>query len=253
MVFVSAGPVVGAASRQEEVDSIRLHPDLTAATFVSRPNRFVAITICEGRETVAHVANSGRLAELLHPDNPVYLAPASVGRNRKTAYDLSLVEVDGVLVSADARLPNTLVHEAITGGRLPQFVAYTDVRREVVFGDSRLDLLLTGGDGSCYMEMKSVTLVTGGTGLFPDSPTERGRKHLRSLLAAVRAGHRGVVVFVVQRPDAEALAPNERADPAFCDTLRGVTAAGVEAYAYRCAVTLAEIEIADELPLKLRR
>lgn len=200
---------------------------------------------------MAHVANSGRLAELLHPDNTVFLSPVPPGRRRKTSYDLALVEVDGILVSADARLPNALVHEAVDEGRLPQFAGYTHIRREVRWAESRLDLLLTGDEGSCYVEVKSVTLVENGTALFPDSPTERGRRHLDSLSSAVRSGHRAAVVFVVQRPDAETFAPNEEADPAFCHTLREASDGGVETYAYRCNVSLREVEVADELPLRL--
>ncbi len=255
-LFKARGPAYG-TGRQESVSpaqegtSIRLHQDLKEATFVFRPNRFSAITVCEGRETLAHVANSGRLTELLHADNRVYLAPVPPGRIRKTAYDLALVEADGVLVSADARLPNPLFQEAVAEHKLPQFVGYSDIRREVAFGESRLDLLLTGDGGSCYVETKSVTLVENGVGLFPDSPTVRGRKHLYSLLSAVRGGHRAAVVFVVQRPDATAFAPNKAADPEFCAALREVGAGGVEAYAYRCAVSLREIVISDELPIEI--
>jgi sugar fermentation stimulation protein A len=209
------------------------------------------MTVCDGEPTMAHVANSGRLAELLHPDNTVFLAPVPPGRRRKTRYDLALVEVGGVLVSADARLPNTLVHEAVDDGRLTQLAGYTHVRREVPWAESRLDLLLTGDEGSFYVETKSVTLVENGTALFPDSPTERGRRHLVSLLSAIKSGHRAAVVFVVQRPDAEAFAPNEEADPVFCHTLREVSHGGVEIYAYGCNVSLREVEIADELPVRL--
>ena len=202
---------------------------------------------------MAHVANSGRLAELLHPANTVFLAPVAPAGHRKTHYDLALVEVGGVLVSADARLPNALVQEAVAAGRLPQFAGYSHLTREVALGESRIDLLLSGDSGLCYVETKSVTLVENGTALFPDSPTRRGRKHLVSLSGAIGEGHRAAVVFVVQRPDAETFVPNEEADPKFCETLREVARHGVEVYAYRCAVTLREVKIADAVPVRLGR
>ncbi len=229
---------------------MELDRTLKQATFVKRLNRFSALVVCDGREVLAHVANSGRLRELLSPHNQVFLSHAVVkGRQRKTAYTLALVEVGGVLVSADARLPPALLRDAIQAGRLPPFAGYEKVSTEVPLGDSRVDLLLSGGKGSCYIEAKSVTLVEGGVGLFPDAPTLRGRKHLRSLAEAVRAGHRAAVVFVIQRPDAVAFAPNEAADPLFCQALRQAIQQGVEAYACRCHITMRQVQVADLVPV----
>ena len=143
------------------------------------------------------------------------------------------------------------MQEAIEAGRVPAFADYDTLRREVTFEDSRIDLMLSGRSGRCYIEVKSVTLVEGGIGIFPDAPTERGRKHLFSLQEAVRQGHRAAVVFVIQRPDAHVFSPNRSTDPEFCTTLGEVIEHGVEAYAYRCEVSLSKIELADPVPIKL--
>ena len=121
----------------------------------------------DGEEVQAHVANSGRLSELLTTENKMLLAPAPADAGRKTAYDLALVGVDHVLVSADARLPNRIVKEAVERGRIATFRAYRELATEVRFEDSRLDFMLSGSDGRCYVEVKSVTLVEAGTALFP--------------------------------------------------------------------------------------
>ena len=71
---------------------MRFHPHLQEATFVTRLNRFAALMRRDGREVMVHVANSGRLNELLRTENPMLVAPAPDGTNRKTAYDLALVE-----------------------------------------------------------------------------------------------------------------------------------------------------------------
>ena len=60
-----------------------------------------------------------------------------------------------------------------------------------------------------------MTLVVDGVGLFPDAPTTRGAKHMRSLQQAVREGHKAAVVFVIQRSDVEAFATHDAADPDF--------------------------------------
>ena len=228
---------------------MELARDLVEGRFVKRLNRFAAMVELDGREVMVHVANSGRLEELLVPGYRMLLKPVP-GDHRKCKYDLALVDVGSALVSADARLPNALLAEALAQDKVPEFQGFTSVRREVVFGESRLDLLLDGPDGSCYVEAKSVTLVVDGVAWFPDAPTARGVKHLNHLAQAVGLGHRAAVVFVIQREDARSLSPYDANDPEFGATLRRSVAAGVEAYAYRCRVTEAELTLADRVPVE---
>ena len=179
------------------------------------------------------------------------VAPAPPGTSRKTDYGLALVDVNGVMVSADARLPNGLLREALEADRLTELVGYDRVQLEVPLHDSRIDLMLSGPTGRFYIEAKSVTLVENGVGLFPDAPTDRGRRHVLCLERAVRQGHRAAVVFVIQRGDVRSFAPNAPADPRFAEALRNAASAGVEAYAYRCAVTRTRVDISGPVPVRL--
>ena len=225
-----------------------LGDNLVEAVFLRRVNRFLAQVALNGRETNVHVANSGRLRELFVPGATIWLKPVPQN-GRKTAFDLALVEAEGILVSADARLPNALVAEALQKGVLEDFEGTLSVDRERTFGESRFDLLLRGENYRQYVEVKSVTLLEGGVGLFPDSPTTRGAKHLNGLVEAVRTGHRGAVVFVIQRGDARAFAVNEPADPALASAFRSAVNNGVEAYAYSCDVTERRIQLDRRLPI----
>lgn len=230
---------------------MKLHPNLEEGYFIVRLNRFAALAEVAGREEMVHVANSGRLRELFEPGRRLLLAPA-LGEHRKTRYDLALVDLDNTLVSADARLPNALVAEALAEGRLEPFAAYPEIRREVAYGESRLDLALEGTAGRCYLETKSVTLVEeGGVARFPDAPTTRGVKHLRTLMRAVAEGHRAGAIFVVQRSDAACLTPHDESDPEFGKALRMAKESGVDVLAYRCRVTPEEIALADPVPVRL--
>jgi sugar fermentation stimulation protein A len=224
-------------------------PPLVPGRFVKRDNRFRATVSVAGRKAWAHVPNSGRLRELFLPGQPIWLSPAGAPE-RKTAYDLRLVDYAGLLVSVDARLPNPLLAEALASERLPH-LDYPEIRREVTFGDSRLDFRLSGPEGVCWLETKSVTLVTNGLAQFPDAPTARGRKHLAELIKAREMGHRAAVVFIVQRTDALHLAPHHEADPQFAAGLQHAAAAGVEIRAFTCNVSLESIAIAVEIPVVL--
>ncbi|MSQ33737.1 MAG: DNA/RNA nuclease SfsA [Dehalococcoidia bacterium] len=220
-----------------------LLPPLEPAIFLRRPNRFVA-EVRTGRRTVlAHVPNTGRMRELLVEGRRVWVAPRPEVEGRATACDLVLVALSpkgGPLVSLDSRLPPRLIEEALAARRLAPFHGYSRVERERPFGDSRLDLLLSGPQGTCYIEAKSCNRVESGVALFPDAVTQRGARHLRDLAAAVRAGHRAAVLFTVQRQDASSFA-TDPCDPDFGQAFREARAAGVEAYAYPCRVTVREV------------
>ncbi|MCS7207199.1 MAG: DNA/RNA nuclease SfsA [Dehalococcoidia bacterium] len=226
-------------------------PPLVQAIFLERLNRFAGRVLVDGSPALVHIANSGRMWELLQRGRVCWVTPR-VGAVRKTVYDLVLVDVGHTLASADARLPSALLAEAIGERRVPAFQGWRLRGREVPFGHSRLDLLLERDGRLCWVEAKSVTLVEEGVGLFPDAPTSRGQRHMASLVEAVGQGHRACVVFVVQREDAHAFAPNDPADPAFGEALRSALAQGVEAYAYRCRVGLDEVRLDTPLPVWTR-
>jgi sugar fermentation stimulation protein A len=228
---------------------VHMPQSLAAGHFLQRDNRFRVTVEIQRRAVAAHLPNSGRLGELLTPGRELRLAPMP-GRHRKTPYDLKLVRYAGVWISVDARLPNPLFAEAFREGRLADFSMYTDLRREVRLGDSRIDFLLSGPTRCCWVETKSVTLVENGSALFPDAPTERGRRHLNELASAVGQGDRAAVVFVVQRPDARTFRPHQRADPDFAGALRQAVKAGVRAVAYRCLVSEQEIVLDDSIPVE---
>ncbi len=229
---------------------MRYGSKLIEARFIRRLNRFAALVELEGAHVQAHVPNSGRMRELLTEGRRSLLRRAGKP-GRKTAYDLALVDLGGVLCSVDSRLPPHLVEEAFGSGRLEQFAGYQQARREVGLGESRIDLALSGGSGTCYVETKSVTLVEEGVALFPDAPTERGRKHLASLTEAVKAGDRAAVVFVVQRSDAASFVPHDSADEPFGQALRAAASQGVEVYAYRCRVSAGAITLESRIPVNL--
>ena len=227
---------------------VRFGSKLVEAKFIRRLNRFAALVEMDGDEVMVHVANTGRMTELLTPGRTSLLRPANKPE-RRTAYDLMLVDLGLALCSTDSRLPPRLVEEAFLEGRLAPFAEFNESRREVTFEESRFDLMLSGESGLCYVETKSVNLVEDGVALFPDAPTERGRKHLCTLAKAVEAGHRAAAFFVIQRPDAEAFRPHPTADPAFADALRHAKAHGVEIYAYNCRVTRLEIALHQRIPI----
>lgn len=184
------------------------------------------------------------------PGSPVMLS-RSGSTIRKYPLTWELVRANDTWIGIHTGYPPKLVREGIENGVVAELQGYESIRAEVSCGQSRIDLMLTGGAPPCWIEVKNVTLVENRTALFPDAVTTRGQKHLKELQRLVAQGDRGVIFYVVQREDAEAVAPADRIDPEYGRLLREAVARGVEALAYRAVVTPTEIKLAQRLPVLL--
>ena len=224
-------------------------PPLLRGRLIERENRFRAKVLVDGRPAAVHVADPGRAAELLVPGRTVWVTTADKP-GRRTAFTLILVEHEGILVSLRSHLANDLLSEALADGRALDG-PYDAIEREVRRGASRFDFRLTGDGGVVLVEAKSVTLVEGGVALFPDAPTARGRHHMDELADIAAHGEGAAVAFVVQRPDASVVSPHAANDPNLAAALWRAAKCGVAIHAYGCRVSLEEIRIDVELPVRL--
>lgn len=227
---------------------------LIEGRLIRRYQRFLAdVELADGTTVTAHTPNTGSMRGLCDPGLRVWLLDTGNAR-RKFPLSWELVETEtGTLVGINTATANILVREAVESGTVTELAGFNSIRSEVAYGDegSRVDFLLEGPAGSCYVEVKNVTLVEDGAALFPDAVTARGVKHLRELERMAAAGHRAVIFFCVQRGDAVAVRPADVIDPLYGETLRTVVEQGVEALAYRARVGVAGIELSEPLPVML--
>ena len=230
-----------------EIDEM-LYENAVTGKFLLRPNRFVAICEIDGVQEVCHVKNTGRCRELLLPGARVHLL-RSGNPARKTKYDLIAVEKGAMLINMDSQAPNQVFGEWARSGRFLQDLL--EVRSEVTKGDSRFDFRLTDEAGEMFVEVKGVTLEENGVASFPDAPTERGIKHLQGLQRIVEQGGRAAVFFVIQMKGVHTFRPNDRTHPAFGEALRSAAQAGVQVYAYDCAVMPDMIRLDQPVAIEL--
>ena len=217
---------------------------LVPGRLVKRYKRFLADVVLDTGEAVtAHCANPGAMLGLNAPGNRVWLS-RSANAARKLRWSWELVEAafgDGPeIVGINTAHPNALVEEAIRDGTIAPLSGYDTLRREVAYGRaSRVDMVLTGaGRPDCYVEVKNVHLMRQpGLAEFPDSVTARGAKHLDELGDMVEAGHRAVMVFLIQYGGAERFALARDIDPAYGKAFDRARARGVEMLSYRCRLT----------------
>jgi sugar fermentation stimulation protein A len=230
-------------------------PDpLIRGTLLRRYKRFLAdIKLDDGTEVTAHCANPGAMLGLKDAGAEVWLSP-SRNPKRKLKYSWELMHADGGLVGINTAHPNGIVAEAIEAGRIEPLQGYEEMRREVKYGqNSRIDLLLRqSGRPDCYVEVKNVHLMRQpGLAEFPDSVTKRGAKHLVELADMVAAGHRSVMVYLVQRTDCQRFGIAGDIDPAYAEELHRAMGRGVEAICYDCRIDTAGIQVRNPLKLAL--
>ena len=216
------------------------------ATFLSRPNRFIARCLVSGEEVTCHVKNTGRCRELLVPGATVILSDERDNKMRKTPFDLVAVYKGARLVNMDSQAPNKVAEELLCRLR-PK----AEIRREVTYGDSRIDLALTEGDSTTFVEVKGVTLEEDGVVRFPDAPTERGIKHLRELERAVSEGYGAAVLFIVQMKGVKYFEANAATHLQFAEALRSASEKGVKILAYDCVVEEDALCAADPVPVRV--
>ena len=233
---------------------MRFARPLVRGTLVRRYKRFLADVMLEdGTAVTAHCANPGAMLGLNAPGTAVWLEPTDAP-GRKLGHSWRLVELEGGFVGIDASLPNRLVAEALAEGRIPALAGYATVRPEVRYGTrSRVDFLLTGpGLPDTYLEVKNVHLSRE-TGLaeFPDSVTARGARHLAELAAMVAAGHRAVMLYVVQRTDCVRFRISGDLDPTYARAFAAAHAGGVETLAHATRITPEGVWIDGALPVEI--
>ena len=238
------------------------YENIRKATFLARPNRFIAHVELEGQTVVCHVKNTGRCRELLIPGTTVYIQEWDKPE-RKTRFDLIAVEknppVDCAdspltkgakrLINMDAQAPNKVFGEWAASGAFTE--GLTLLKPETTWGKSRFDFYFEAGGRKGFVEVKGVTLEEDGAVYFPDAPTERGVKHVEELMACREAGYEAYICFVIQMENVKSFSPNDRTHPAFGAALRRASTAGVHLLALDCSVTPDSLAIGKPVSIVL--
>jgi sugar fermentation stimulation protein A len=226
-------------------------PPVIFGTLIKRYKRFLAdVELEDGTVITVHCPNTGRMTTCAEPGWRVALSD-SENPKRKYRYTWELVHNGNCWICVNTGRANQMAYEAVSKGWIPALSGYSEVIREQKFGTSRFDLLLKSGNDLCYVEVKSVTLLTDdGCYAFPDAVTERGRKHLNELVDVVKAGHRAAMLFVISRSDGTTFRAAHEIDPQYAEALDAALAGGVEAHAWRAAVSPEEIALKNAVEFK---
>ncbi len=232
-------------------------PTLIPGVLLRRYQRFLAdVALQDGQVVTAHCPNTGSMQGCWQPGVRCEISAAD-NPKRKLAWTLERVDMGAGWIGVHTGRVNAVIAEAISLGRVAALRGSGHLEPEprpqvAGFERSRLDLLLHHSNGArTYVEIKNTTLLDGAVVRFPDAATARGRKHLALLCALVRQGHRGVMLYAVNRPEGTCFGPAAGIDPAYAQALADAVQAGVEVLALRLIHSAQELCVGEPLPIRL--
>ena len=227
---------------------------LINATFISRPNRFIVIVKINNNLFKSHLADPGRLKELLIPNANLLVRKIKNRLDRKTRFSTIMVLHNGFYISLVSTLPNKFVKQAIVKKELPILKDYKIISAEYTIGNHRIDFLLKNlKNEDFFLEVKSVTLSEKGIAKFPDAITTRGLKHVKLLTDMVKNGKNAGILFVCQRSDVNLFKPMWERDPKFSQALLTGFNSGLKVWCISTELSKEYITFKKIIPFQLNK
>jgi sugar fermentation stimulation protein A len=231
---------------------MRFTSPLVQGTLIKRYKRFLAdVRMADDEILTVHCPNTGTMLSCSTPDSKVCLSRSN-NPKRKYPFTLEMVKVHSTWVGVNTARTNKLVAEAIEKGQIAEFQDINTIKTEIKTSDhTRLDLLVSHGNSSTYIEVKNCSLAVNRCAMFPDAVTVRGTKHLHELTRLTVEGSRACIFFLVQRMDADQFSPASHIDLIYGEALRQAAKAGVLVLVYQAEVSPKGINVVRALPYSL--
>ncbi len=185
---------------------------------IERKNRFTVTMNLEGKRVNVHLTNTGRLLEFLEKDRLGLVVPI---KGRKLRYRLVGIDMGDYYALIDTRLQNIVFEYLVDDGLIPWLDEFKIVKRNPRVNDSMLDYLLINERGEeILVETKSAVLLDeSGAAMYPDCPSERGRRHIREIIELIRGGINAMLIFIAGLRGVRCFKPYKKGDPVIFDLL----------------------------------
>ncbi len=223
---------------------------LIKGKLIKRYKRFF-VDIKLNKETVtAHCPNTGSMMGLLDKGNEVYLLKNDDPK-RKLKYGLEIIKVQKNLVGVNTHMANKIVNHALKNNLIKELQNNDKINSEVFFNkETRFDFLVEKKKQKIYVEVKNVTLFRDKkTAEFPDAITDRGSKHLLTLIDAIKKGYKTYLIFLVQIENMENFKIAKDIDEKYFKNYIAAKKAGVNFLAYRCKISPKRIFVEKKLKI----
>ena len=199
--------------------------DVEECIILERLNRFVVKILLDGAIMRAYICNTGRLLDYIKEGRRGFC----IRHERKLKSDRRLFAVEDGDSAAiiDTQLQMRALERLIASKMISWIRTCYILRRNVRLKNSIIDYLLDCNCEGVYLEVKSAILRSSGYAMYPDCPSQRGRRHIRVITEHVKSGGRGIILFIAAIPNVEAFKPNISVDPEIGRLLKEADRTGV--------------------------
>jgi len=202
--------------------------EIEKGIFIERPNRFVGICKIKNEKKVCHIADPGRLKEIL--TNGRQILAVKNKPEMKTEYKIIAAKMEDGWILLNTSFHSKIALNAIKAGVLG-FIP-EKVKAEVKFGESRLDYLI---DEKVFVELKGSNLLIDKKCVFPDAPTKRGTRHINELIKAKEKGFEAVILIMGLR-ECKCFRTNKDLDPEFSSVFQEALEKGVKFVGFKIKI-----------------
>ena len=223
---------------------------LVKGKLIKRYKRFFTDVKIDKKIVTAHCPNTGSMKGLLDEGNEVHLLPNNDPK-RKLKYGLEIIKTRKNLVGVNTHMANKIAHHALENNLIKELKNNDKIKPEVFFNkETRFDFLIEKNKQKIFLEVKNVTLFRDkNTAEFPDAVTERGSKHLSTLIDAIKKGYKSYLLFLVQIQNMERFKIARDIDINYYNNYLLAKKAGVNFLAYRCSISTKKIYIEKKLKI----
>ena len=223
---------------------------LIKGKLVKRYKRFFTDIKVNKEILTAHCPNTGSMMGLLEENNDVWISESD-NPKRKLKYTLEIIKVKNNLVGVNTHLANKIVGEGLKNNFFKEFNKLKSIKSEVFYNkETRFDFLINNKNKKTFIEVKNVTLFRNeDIAEFPDAPTSRGTKHLKTLIDASKNGFKSYLLFLVQIENMKYFKIAKDIDKEYYNNYLLAKKAGVKFLAYGCKVNKKEIKIKKKIKI----
>ena len=189
------------------------------AFFKKRINKYLGIADIvspyKEKNVEVHIHDPGRLGEILFENNKILLKYVEKP-SRKTKWDVIAGLVDENYVLIHSNYHRKIAEKILEKELLFSMSNVIKIKPEAKYNNSKIDFLLTlNNNEQIWIETKGCTLVKNNIALFPDAPTKRGVKHIKSLLEIQKGKGTSKLIILIFNHTATFFSPNKEKDTDF--------------------------------------
>jgi sugar fermentation stimulation protein A len=181
--------------------------NLIKGKIVERINKFSVKVKIKNKTFLASINNTGRLLDYLQKDKDCLVIKRKANKTNyrliavKDRNSWALIDTDFQMKAFEIALKKNLI-KFLKGAKI--------IKRNPKYKNSVFDYLIEFKNKKIFVELKSAVLRKGIFAMYPDCPTERGRRHIKEI---TELKDKGIIIFICALPYVRKFKPYKGGDP----------------------------------------